>query len=117
MSEHKYSEAKLQEFKQIIQPLLKETDERLSDLKETRKRRTEHFADMNVDFNESSAHFQQQSKNKASMRRLKTKSKELNQALLRIENGTYGVCERTGRLIDEKRLKALPTARVSMRAK
>lgn len=115
MSNNKYSSEKLQSFKTIITPLLEETNKRLEHAKKRRKKRTEHFADANVDFNESSAHFQQQSKNKASMRSLKTKSKQLNQALVRIENGTYGVCERTGRLISEDRLKALPTARISMR--
>jgi RNA polymerase-binding transcription factor len=33
------------------------------------------------------------------------------QALLRIKEGTYGICERCGQPIDERRLEALPTAR------
>ena len=36
---------------------------------------------------------------------------EIDDALLRIENGTYGQCERCGKPIDEERLKAMPTAR------
>ena len=36
---------------------------------------------------------------------------DIDQALLRIEEGSYGVCARCGKLIDERRLEALPTAR------
>jgi DnaK suppressor protein len=36
---------------------------------------------------------------------------EIDQALLRIDEGTYGKCERCGKDIDERRLEAVPTAR------
>jgi DnaK suppressor protein len=36
---------------------------------------------------------------------------EIDEALRRIEDGTYGQCERCGKPIDEERLKAMPTAR------
>ena len=36
---------------------------------------------------------------------------DIDQALLRIEEGSYGTCARCGKLIDERRLEALPTAR------
>src|SRR5919205_4487668 len=36
---------------------------------------------------------------------------DIDQALLRIKEGTYGVCARCGRPIDERRLEAVPTAR------
>ncbi len=36
---------------------------------------------------------------------------EIEDALRRIDEGTYGICERCGRPIDERRLEALPTAR------
>jgi DnaK suppressor protein len=36
---------------------------------------------------------------------------DIDQALLRIEEGTYGVCQRCGKTIDERRLEAVPTAR------
>ena len=36
---------------------------------------------------------------------------DIDQALLRIKEGTYGKCARCGREIDERRLEALPTAR------
>jgi RNA polymerase-binding transcription factor len=36
---------------------------------------------------------------------------DIDQALLRIEEGSYGICARCGNLIDGRRLEALPTAR------
>ncbi|HEX8491951.1 MAG TPA: TraR/DksA family transcriptional regulator [Pyrinomonadaceae bacterium] len=36
---------------------------------------------------------------------------DIDQALLRIEEGTYGECQRCGEPIDERRLDAMPTAR------
>jgi DnaK suppressor protein len=36
---------------------------------------------------------------------------EIDEALRRIDDGTYGQCERCGKPIDEERLKAIPTAR------
>lgn len=36
---------------------------------------------------------------------------DIDQALLRIEEGSYGTCQRCGKPIPEQRLEALPTAR------
>jgi DnaK suppressor protein len=36
---------------------------------------------------------------------------DIDQALMRIDEGSYGICSRCGNLIDERRLEALPTAR------
>jgi DnaK suppressor protein len=36
---------------------------------------------------------------------------DIDQALLRIEEGAYGICARCGKEIDERRLEAMPTAR------
>jgi len=41
----------------------------------------------------------------------------LQQALQRIENKTYGICRETGKLIAKDRLRAVPHATLSMEAK
>ena len=43
--------------------------------------------------------------------------KNLENALIRIKNGTYGICKDTGKLIDKKRLEAVPHATQSIEAK
>ncbi len=42
---------------------------------------------------------------------------ELNNALLRIKNQTYGICQGTGKLIDKRRLMAVPITTKSLEAK
>ena len=41
----------------------------------------------------------------------------LENALVRIENKTYGICRETGKLIQKERLRAVPHATLSMEAK
>tara|TARA_X000000950_G_scaffold167326_1_gene204336 strand:- start:3030 stop:3410 length:381 start_codon:yes stop_codon:yes gene_type:complete len=41
----------------------------------------------------------------------------LENALIRIKNGTYGICKDSGKLIDKKRLIAVPHATQSIEAK
>ena len=43
--------------------------------------------------------------------------RDLKNALVRIENKTYGICRDTGKLIDIERLKLVPHATLSMEAK
>ena len=43
--------------------------------------------------------------------------RNLNNALVRIENKTYGICRVTGKLIAKERLKLVPHATLSMEAK
>lgn len=46
--------------------------------------------------------------------RLRKQLVEIEMALGRIENGTYGVCEETEELIEEERLLAIPWTRLSI---
>lgn len=43
--------------------------------------------------------------------------RDLRNALVRIENKTYGICKVTGKLIDKERLKLVPHATMSIEAK
>jgi len=42
---------------------------------------------------------------------------DLEKALIRIENKTYGICRKTGKLIPKERLRAVPHATLSIEAK
>ena len=43
--------------------------------------------------------------------------KQIDDALERIQNGTYGICRITGKLIQKERLLAVPTTTISVDAK
>lgn len=49
-------------------------------------------------------------KNLTVQRTLEQSLEEVNQALRKFDEGTYGLCERCGKPINEKRLRALPAA-------
>jgi RNA polymerase-binding protein DksA len=46
----------------------------------------------------------------------RTRLREIDEALQRIEDGTYGICEKTGKPIAKARLRAIPTARLCIEA-
>jgi len=46
---------------------------------------------------------------------LELKLKDVNMALEKIENGTYGVCEKCGKKIGEERLLACPEAKTCLK--
>lgn len=46
---------------------------------------------------------------------LELKLKDVNMALEKIENGTYGICENCGKKIDKKRLLACPEAKTCLK--
>ncbi len=43
--------------------------------------------------------------------------RDLRAALIRIENGTYGICQATGKLIPKERLRIVPHATMTVEAK
>ena len=49
-----------------------------------------------------------------SQERMRTQIFEIDQALARIENGTYGICEETEEWIEVERLFAVPWTRLSI---
>jgi DnaK suppressor protein len=51
------------------------------------------------------------------VRSLRDTLRDVEQALERMEAGTYGTCERCGQPIPEERLEALPAARLCMTCK
>ena len=52
--------------------------------------------------------------NTAILKQLEIQLQDVNDALARIEDGTYGICEISGHQIEEGRLKANPAARTCM---
>lgn len=46
---------------------------------------------------------------------LELKLKDVNSALEKIKAGTYGICEKCGKKIDEERLRACPEAKICLR--
>jgi DnaK suppressor protein len=43
--------------------------------------------------------------------------KQIEAAIERVDNGTYGICRVTGKVISKERLEAVPTTTISYEAK
>lgn len=116
----RYSREELTEFEQIILEKLTNAKREVAFIKETLSRRN----DSGTDNTASSAKVledgadtaEKESLNQLASRQLKF-IQQLENALIRIKNGSYGVCIATGKLIPKERLRAVPHTQHSIEAK
>jgi RNA polymerase-binding transcription factor DksA len=116
----RYSDAELQEFKELILDKLRIAKEELnalaSSLSNPNANGTDDTAGTYKTLEDGSATLEKESINQLAARQKKF-IEQLEAALVRIENKTYGVCRETGKLIQKERLRAVPHTTLSMEAK
>ncbi len=113
----RYSLEELKTFEATIVEKLDKAHGELTTILEALGRKQENSTDTNIKMLEDSAELAE----KENLSQLATRQRkfitELEAALLRIKNGTYGICMVTGELIDRERLKVVPHTRHSLAAK
>jgi RNA polymerase-binding protein DksA len=116
----RYSDKELVEFRKIINKKLEEARKELANLQDTLNNPNNNGTDdtgssfkMLEDGSDSMA------KEEASNMAIRQKKfiEQLENALIRIENKTYGICRVTGKLIPAERLRAVPHTTQSIEAK
>ena len=116
----RYSDSELQEFKDIILDKLRIAKEELSSLTATLNNSnangTDDTAGTYKTLEDGSATLEKEQTNQLATRQKKFID-NLEAALVRIENKTYGICRETGKLIQKERLKAVPHTTLSIEAK
>ncbi|HWD86704.1 MAG TPA: TraR/DksA C4-type zinc finger protein [Mucilaginibacter sp.] len=116
----RYSDAELQEFKELILEKLRIAKEELnalaSSLSSPNANGTDDTAGTYKTLEDGSATLEKESINQLAARQKKF-IEQLEAALVRIENKTYGICRETGKLIQKERLRAVPHTTLSMEAK
>lgn len=116
----RYSDAELQEFKELIIEKVRGAREELnalaSSLSSPNLNGTDDTAGTYKTLEDGSATLEKESINQLAARQKKF-IEQLEAALVRIENKTYGVCRETGKLIPKERLRAVPHTTLSMEAK
>ncbi|MCX6250147.1 MAG: TraR/DksA C4-type zinc finger protein [Bacteroidetes bacterium] len=116
----RYSDEELDEFKQIILKKLEKAHSDLTLLTESYTTGNEHDTnDTSPTFKvleEGYQVFSKEENSKFAARQSKF-IKALENALIRIENKTYGICRVTGKLIPKDRLRIVPHATLSIEAK
>tara|TARA_B110000495_G_scaffold176020_1_gene167194 strand:- start:442 stop:843 length:402 start_codon:yes stop_codon:yes gene_type:complete len=122
MSENKvnYSEKELQDFKSLIEEKIKIANEDLRLLKSAYSNVSDNGTDDTSPtfkaFEEGSSTLSKDENMKLAFRQEKF-IRNLSNALIRIENRTYGLCRITGKLISKERLTLVPHATLSIEAK
>lgn len=116
----RYSDEELQEFKEII---LAKLEQAKCDYELYKNAITHGDANDTQDtsptfhvMEEGAAVLSKEEAGRLAQRQLKFIN-NLQAALVRIENKTYGVCRETGKLIPKERLRAVPHATLSIEAK
>ncbi len=116
----RYSDSELQEFKELILAKIKSSKEELglltASLSNPNINGTEDTSGAYKTLEDGSATLEKEQINQLAARQKKFID-NLEAALVRIENKTYGICRETGKLIQKERLKAVPHATLSMEAK
>ena len=115
-----YSNKELNEFKKIILEKIKIAKQDLALLRAAYANDGDNGTDDTSPtfkaFEEGSSTLSKDENMKLAMRQEKF-IQNLNNALIRIDNKSYGVCRATGKLISKERLKLVPHATLSIEAK
>lgn len=115
-----YSDKDLAEFKEIINAKIEQAKRDLSLLESAYKNDSDNSTNDTAptfkSFDEGSKTMSKEANVQLAIRQEKF-LRDLNNALLRIENKTYGICRVTGKLINKERLKLVPHATLSIEAK
>jgi len=121
MSEkHRYTEEELHEFELLLKEKIEKARKELDYIKESLTRKNSQGTDGtsgSVKVLEDGADTdEKESLNQLAVRQQKFIS-NMEAALIRIKNGTYGVCTDTGKLIPKERLRAVPHTTQTVEAK
>ncbi|KJD31867.1 molecular chaperone DnaK [Tamlana nanhaiensis] len=116
----RYSDKDLAEFKVLIQEKIDKAQHDLELIKSAymndHNNGTDDTSPTFKAFDEGSEVMSKESNSQLAIRQEKF-IRDLKNALIRIENKTYGVCRVTGKLINKKRLELVPHATLSIEAK
>lgn len=116
----RYSDKELEEFKQIILKKLEEARKDYELLKATISHKDDHGTDDTSPtfklLEDGSDVLSKEESNALAVRQQKF-IQSLENALIRIQNKTYGICRVTGKLISKERLRVVPHATLSIEAK
>lgn len=116
----RYSEEELREFEGIILEKLEGSKSELNYIKESLSKRNDSGTDNTAGtakLLEDGADTSERENLSQLAARLQKYSSQLENALIRIKNGTYGVCIDTGKLIPKERLRVVPHTQQTIEAK
>jgi len=119
-TKNRYTDKELEKFKKLITKKIDQAKQDLDLLKSAYMNDSDNGTDDTSPtfkaFEEGSETMSKEANTQLALRQEKF-IRDLKNALIRIENKTYGVCRITGKLIKKKRLMVVPHATLSIEAK
>ena len=116
----RYSKEELEEFEELILQKLERSKKELNTLLNSLSRKddsgTSSTTGALTSLEDGAETAEKEKLNQLAVRQKKF-IKNLDDALVRIKNGTYGICSATGKLISKERLRAVPHTTQSIEAK
>jgi DnaK suppressor protein len=116
----RYNDADLEEFQKLILEKIENAQRQLQLIESAFKNDSDNGTDDTSPtfkaFDEGSNVMSKEANSQLAIRQEKF-IRDLKNALIRIENKTYGICRITKKLINKERLKLVPHATLSMEAK
>jgi RNA polymerase-binding transcription factor DksA len=116
----RYSEEELKEFEELISQKLEQSRKELNYIKQALSKRNDSGTDNTSGTSkllEDGADTTEKENLSQLAARQQKFTQQLENAMIRIKNGTYGVCVDTGKLIPKERLRAVPHTQHSIEAK
>jgi len=117
---NRYSDKDLEEFKLLLQDKIEKAQHDLELIKSAYMNDLNNGTDDTSPtfkaFEEGSATMSKEANSQLAIRQEKF-IRDLKNAIIRVENKTYGICRVTGKLINKERLKLVPHATLSIEAK
>lgn len=119
MTKTRYSDEELAEFREIIEKKLEKARENLAQLTEAMANSADDVSDTSPTFKQLEDSMEVRSKEENAKLAVRQQKfvKDLEAALVRIENKTYGICKATGKLIPKERLRLVPHTTMTVEAK
>ena len=119
VEKNKYSPEELQEFKELILSKIAKAEKDLEMLQQAVAGSENDVSDTAPTFKtlEEGSNVLLKEENQKLAARQQKFIRDLRAALIRIENGTYGICQATGKLIPKERLMIVPHATMTVEAK
>jgi len=119
-AKNRYSDKDLEEFRVLIQEKINKAEHDLELIKSAymndHNNGTDDTSPTFKAFEEGSATMSKEANSALAIRQEKF-IRDLKNAMIRIENKTYGICRVTGKLIKKERLQLVPHATLSIEAK
>jgi len=108
MKNKRFNKNELSTFRSMLKEGFKESKEELATLKGLIADQKEYIKNSEMNYDADASKIRNREMLKNMKRRTKAKVKDFEAAMKKLKNGSYGICEASGKKISKERLLAMP---------